>query len=420
MRRALLALALLAAAGCVDNVPLADKGKVNSLKVVLHSPDPSMLGTPSAPVDVQSATFDVFALDELGQPVTADLDVRLFLSFGGVKTGIVNACGDSAPDATPIEVIHLAGGQILNHTVMLPDAFGPSALWFDEPTTHATGASPTIYFRNPYIAEIQTPQDLNAPNASFCSNFNGRFITVDHPQMPTGQLVVSSVYINAFVATDTSSGSYGAFNNMFVYSFGAPPPDIVPGRVLKDFSGNISKFVGFTELNFPLFDADDQAPIATLPPPLVLAFADLSNLPKMLGAAAGVVTYTGTECNPLPPNPNNDPNIQSVDDQWLKYSSFVVDGDGTCDSFTNFAVQLPSKTLGSFDPLKNVGKSITVTGMLRNNSGQNPALDGNGNKIACSASAPCAKGTCMGGYCYKGAFNFWTISPRSPADVTVQ
>jgi hypothetical protein len=266
---------------------------------------------------------------------------------------------------------------------------------------------------------VQTPPDLTAANASFCSNFNGRYITVNQAQ-PGGQLVVSSVFINAFVATDTSSGNYGAFNNMFVYSFGAPPGDIVPGRVLKDFSGNVSKFVGFTELNFPLFDQDDQAPLATLPPPLQLAFADLSNVPKLLGAAAGVVQYTGTECNPLPPNPNHDPTIQSTDDQWLKYNGFVVDGDGTCDSFTNFAIQLPSKVLGTFDPLQNVGKTLTVVGMLRNNSGQNPELDGSGQKIACSATAPCSKGTCMAGYCYKGAFNFWTLNPRSPADVTVQ
>jgi hypothetical protein len=58
--------------------------------------------------------------------------------------------------------------------------------------------------------------------------------------------------------------------------------------------------------------------------------------------------------------------------------------------------------------------------MLRNNSGQNPELDANGQKIACSATAPCSKGTCMAGYCYKGSFNFWTLNPRSPADITVQ
>jgi hypothetical protein len=419
VRKTAMLAALLCAGACVDHVPSPRAGLLNSLRVVLHSPDPSMLGSPTAPVDVQTATFDVFALDELGQPVAGDFDVRLFLSFGGVKTGTVSACGDAAPDATPIEVIHLTGGQLLNHTVTLPEAFGPSALWLDEPTTHATGASPTIFFRNPFISDVQTPPDLTAANASFCSNFNGRYVTVDQAKTG-GQLVVSSVFINAFVATDTSAGNYGAFNNMFVYSFGAPPGDIVPGRVLKDFSGNVSKFVGFTELNFPLFDQDDQAPLATLPPPLQLAFADLSNVPKLLGAAAGVVQYTGTECNPLPPNPNHDPTIQSTDDQWLKYNGFVVDGDGTCDSFTNFAIQLPSKVLGTFDPLQNVGKTLTVVGMLRNNSGQNPELDGSGQKIACSATAPCSKGTCMAGYCFKGSFNFWTLNPRSPADVTVQ
>ncbi len=50
------------------------------------------------------------------------------------------------------------------------------------------------------------------------------------------------------------------------------------------------------------------------------------------------------------------------------------------------AIELPAKILGSFDPLMNVGATATFTGMLRNNSGQNPYLDANGNTLACSTT----------------------------------
>ena len=57
--------------------------------------------------------------------------------------------------------------------------------------------------------------------------------------------------------------------------------------------------------------------------------------------------------------------------------------------------------------------------MLRNNSGQNPYLDANGNAISCSDTVPCAKGSCITGTCYKNAFNFWTIDPRRQEDIVV-
>src|SRR5262249_55116685 len=153
-----------------------------------------------------------------------------------------------------------------------------------EPVSHATGASPIIYFRNPLIAEVQTPADVTAINATFCSPFSGKFLTFDQAS-PGGQLVVTSVFSNAFSVTDTGLPGYH-YNSIYLFAFGKPPDDIVPGRVIKKFSGNFSKFVGFTELNFPLFTADDQAPLATVPDPVVLAYADLGNTDKLLGADA--------------------------------------------------------------------------------------------------------------------------------------
>ncbi|MGZ6950313.1 MAG: hypothetical protein ACXVJY_19760 [Ilumatobacteraceae bacterium] len=416
MKRAVVLFALMA--GCVDDHPSPNAGQVSSLLLTLRQPADT--GTPMTPVMAQTATFDLTAVDEKGAAITHDLDVNLFLSFGGVKTGASGMCGSDDSGSLPVETIHLTGGQVLGHTVTLPQAFGATTLWIDDPASHATGASPTIYFRNPFVADIQTPPDVNAMNATFCSPFNGKFIIVDKPALPNGQLVVSSVFGNAFAVTDTSYGSWDKFNSMYVFSFGKPPTYIVAGKVLNSFSGNVSKFLGFTELNFPLFDAtDDTVPLAQLPPPAVVTQPDLSNIPKLIALDAGVVSFTGKQCDPSPDNPSMDANIQKTIDQWNKFNEFVLDADTSCSALTNYAIQLPSKVFGTYDPLQSAGKMVTVVGMLRNNSGQNPVLDANNQPISCDASTPCTKGTCVEGQCVKNPFNFWTINPRTPTDIVV-
>jgi hypothetical protein len=402
-----LAIALLCA-GCTDQQASPNAGQVNS--IILTLKQPADTGTPASPVTSLDTTFDLHAVDDQGQAITHDVDVTLFLSFGGVKTGAVGACGvDSG--AVPIEQIHMPGGVLLNHSVTIPQAYGATTLWIDEPISGSTGASPTIYYRNPFVADVQTPPDINAANASFCTPFNGKFIIIDKPAMPSGQLVVSSVFGDSFVVTDTSYAGYDQFNSMYLYAFGKPPDYIVPGKVLNSFSGNVSKFVGFTELNFPLFDATDQTvPLATLPPPAVLMQADQANLAKLIALDAGVVTFTGKQCDIMT-------NLSS----WQKYNQLVLDQDGTCSALTNFATELPSKVFGTWDPTTTANMMVTVTGMLRNNSGQNPVLDANNMPISCDPNTnPCAKGSCVEGQCLKGAFNFWTIDPRTPDDVVIQ
>jgi hypothetical protein len=400
---------LLVVASCTEQKASPTAHLLTTLDVQLIDPPATGLGSPMAPVDVKQATFNVIAHDEEGNVVPNDVDVDVFISFGGVKTGANSACGADESGTQPIEKVTLKAGTLMNHTVQLPLAFGSTSIWIDEPASGATGASPTIYFRNAFVDEAQTPADLTATNATFCSPFNGKFLIFDHARS-SGQLVVGAVYGDAFTITDTGVAP-GQFNSMYVYAFGKPPPEIVEGRVITSFSGNYSKFVGFTELNFPLFTvADDTVPLATVPPPVPLTFADIGNTAKMLGASASVVSYTGTICDPQAAA-----NLAS----WEKYNQFVLDNDGMCDSFSNVAVELPAKVLGSFDPLKVVNQTATITGMLRNNSGQNPYLDANGNAVSCSDTVACAKGTCITGTCYKNAFNFWTIDPRRQEDIVI-
>jgi hypothetical protein len=400
---------MVMAAGCTDQQASPTANLLTTLEVQLLDPPPNGLGSPMNPVNVAKATFNVIARDEQGNVIPKDVDVDIFISFGGVKTGANAQCGADESGNLPIETITLKAGMLMNHSVTLPLAFGSTSIWIDEPKSGATGASPTIYFRNAFLDEAQTPPDVMAPNATFCSPFNGKFLIFDHAR-GSGQLVVTSVFSNAFAVTDTGVAP-GTFNSMYLFAFGKPPPEIVEGRIITSFSGNYSKFVGFTELNFPLFSvADSTVPLATVPPPVVIAPGDITNIPKMLGASASVVTHTGTICDP-----QSAANLAG----WQKYNQFVLDNNGMCDAFSNIAIELPSKVMGSFDPLKVVGATATITGMLRNNSGQNAYLDANGNEISCSATVPCAKGSCITGTCYKNPFNFWTIDPRRQEDVVL-
>jgi hypothetical protein len=405
-------------AACTDNRSSPTAGQISGLELEMISPPATALGTPGSPVATQHVIFNVTARQESGQVYSDNLDADVFISFGGVKTGTETACGVDASGVKPISTIHLIAGRALAQEIDLPQAFGATSIWLEENRSHATGASPTIYFRNPLITDVQTPPDMNAANATFCTPFDRKFVVVDQAT-GSGKLVVTSVFIDSFAITDTGASS---FNSIYIYAFGKPPSYIVPGRVVQSFSGNVSKFVGFTELNFPLFTADADTALEPLPAPTVLQQSWLTMRDELspLAAAAGPVVFTAPICDPDPPNPTNDINIQKTKDSWRKYNQFVLNGDGTCSALSNFAAELPAKTLGSFDPLANVGKTVTVTGMLRNNSGQNPILDINGMAISCDDHTQCLTGTCVQGQCKKGVFNFWTIDPRTPADVVIQ
>jgi hypothetical protein len=402
--RALVLSSLLA--GCVTNQPSPTAGQINSLELKLIDPPPTALGSEKNPVMAQQVTIDVIARDDQGQQFPVDADVEVYISFGGVKSGDTAGC-DFSKTIKPITVLKLQGGAVRNQVIQLPAAFGPTTVWLDEPKSHAAGASPTIFFRHPRIPDVTTPPDLAAANATFCTPFNRKYVQITEGSNG-GKLVVSSVFGNAFAVTDTGVST---FNSIYVFSFGRPPSYIVRGRVLDEVTGNLSKFIGFTELNFPLFRGNSEINPNILPAPVPLAAADINNIPKILGQVASEVSWTGLICDPLAP---------ASLEQWLKFNTFIADQAGTCDSFTNLSVQLPAKVVGTFDPLQNIGKPVKFVGMLRNSSGQNPVTDVNGNMVACDAATPCVTGTCVEAFCRRGAFNFWTVNVRGSSDIAVQ
>jgi hypothetical protein len=407
-----LIVCLLAGAtlgGCVQHRASPTDGLVSNISLDLLAP---LGSTPEAPNQARQATFNLTLWGDDGLPFPGDAIVDVYISFSGTRTGTEVACGERS-DA-PIETLTIRGGRLENHDITLPSAFGATSLWAVERGSNVVGASNKIYFPNPTIPDIATPPDPNAINATFCTNFEKKFVRVDRAT-GSGDLLVDSVFGNAVTVTDTGATEY---RSLYLFTFGRPSSKLVPGRHVRFFNGNISKFVGFTEVNFPVVEADlDREPEPSkLPAPVKLAQADIANLKKLNGLVASVVEVSGKVCPLLPPNPNNDPNVQSTIDQWLKYNTFIL-GNFSCDSFTEFAVALPAKVVGGFDPANMIGQPAVIRGMLKNSSGQNPVRDEAGNTIACSPETPCTSGTCTFGICKRMPYNFWTVTVRGPEDV---
>jgi len=404
-------LLLAFAAGCIDQRSSPTEGLVTTLELQLLAPQ---AGSPEAPNTVREATFNLLAKGDDGGPYPGDATVDIYISYGGVRTGTEVQCG--AKSDAPIESLTVRG-RLDNHEITLPVAYGTTALWAVERGSHVVGASQPIYFPNPTIPNIQTPPDEAAPNATFCTNFEKKFVRVDHAT-GSGELLVDSVFGNAITITDTGATDY---RSLYLFTFGRPSSRLVPGRRVHFFTGNISKFIGFTEVNFPCIEADleSEPDPSKLPPPIPLTVAERSSgSPKLLKAVSSVVEVTGKIC-PIPTsNPNNDELVQREIDSWVKFNTFNI-GTLVCDSFNTYSVQLPAKKVGTFDPTVMAGQDVTVRGMLKNSSGQNSQLTDDGFTISCNADSDCplSSNTCINNICKRGPFNFWTITARGSEDL---
>lgn len=396
--------------GCVDKQISPTFGQVTTLKLDLLSPEP---GSPAMPNTSRDTTFNLTAYDDIGEPYGGDATIDMYLSYGGVRTGQVLDCGSMSE--APIESIPMRGGKLENHHTTLPEAYGTTALWAVERGSNVVGSSNPIYFPNPTIPNIQTPPDPASPNATFCTSFEDKFVRVDHAT-GSGKLLVDSVFGGAITVTDTGATDY---RSIYIFTFGKPASYLVPGKPVRYFTGNISKFVGFTELNFPTIEASvDDAPMPQLlPKPIPLSKGDITNLQKLNAAAASVVEISGKVCPVNPPNPNQDSTIQNTIDQWVKYNTFVLAQVECGDAFGEYSVALPAKVVGTFDPTKLLAQPATIRGMLKNSSGQNEVTDARGNPIKCDPQTVCASGTCVNGLCMKKPYNFWTVVVRGPEDV---
>lgn len=359
---ALVCLAIcLAAAGCEEtHDPITG---TQSLRVELLSPaDP---GSNEDRLDdgQRQVTLKVSALDE-----NADIDE----SFSADVDIYVHFLGGLTPDlgTEPLDSLHLENGTSGEVTLELPPVFGPTFLWIehtrgDDPT-FATGTSPTLWYRDPFLVDVSRPEDEMALDALESSPLEEKQINVSASQYGArGRMVVTGVYAQGYTLSDAECADAdgtppcvtGDYDHVFVFSFNRPRGEdgsaIAVGDVVERLTGAVGEFNGLTEVNFPQsFMAEGEGDPAMVPEPFVLQPEWLTDTIMMERVEEALVAVDGIEICPL-------------DDDYDTYAQWKLKLGGTCEDGDVINV-ITRGQVNDFDPAAYVGMEMPrVVGTLR-------------------------------------------------------
>lgn len=406
------AMVLLALAGCVEHK--AGLTGTQSLGVELVAPvDPGDMAH-RLPDTLRTVTVNVTAYDAaFAVDSTFDRAVQVYAQFLGTLTPTPTLDSLTGKVGTPLATLHLSAGKVMNQTITLPAVVGPTNLWIEDgpeadadgnidPSyhpTYATGASPTLWFRDPVIADIQTPISETALDALTASPLANKQISVNSSRYgDVGRLVVTSVFAQGYTVSDVkcsdASGappcSAAAYDHIEVFSFSAPADQngklLKQGQVIDGFSGGISEFDGLTEIGFPVtFASNDAVTPDREPTPVKFD-------PAWFGPLSDPNGRINFERNEAAPIEIDNAKVCMLDDDFTTFGQWKLDPSGVggdCSNNSNVLNVITAGVIASLDPATLVDKVIPrVVGVVR----------------------PVEIGT----------FNVWIIYPRSAADVTLQ
>jgi hypothetical protein len=379
-------LFLLVLASCVETRdPVMG---TQSLKIELVSPSPGSLEQRLADTD-RTIVVNVRALDVNGQ-VDASFNnpVRVYVNFLGTLTPYL--------DSAPLETIPMSAGVAMSQTIMLPPVFGPATLWFDDAgamePTYVTGASPTLWYRDPYILDIQKPADEAALDALQKSPLEQKQVSVRSSRHgANGRMVVTSVFAQGYTVTDLNCAAGGAppctaadYDHKMVFSFSAARDErgrvIREGQVIDGFAGGVSEFNGLTEIGFPqTFVSADTVDVNPARLPAPVAFD-----------ATWFTMRINFERNEAAPITVNGAKVCDLDKEYETYKQWKLDPSGMGGNCAGRnVINVITSGVVATDPATLVGRTLpAVTGVLR------PVNI--------------------------GSFNVWIIYPRSNADLVLQ
>jgi hypothetical protein len=356
MKRALIFMCMLA--GCVDTLPPIEE--VTSLRVELTMPTDPGTKANRLPDTVTSAQIVVTALDAHGNQAALDGPVKVYAQFLGTVSPIRGT--------TPLATVMLSGGVSAPTTVNLPRVYGPTTLWVEddrEGGTYETGASPQLWFRDPYISDIVTPRDENALDALENSPLENKQVTVSASRYgANGRLVVQQRGPQGYWVADvmcadangTPPCQGGDYDYLNIFSFSAPRDEmrrpISAGMFIDGFAGGVSEFNGLTEIGFPQSFITEASPItenlARLPTPKLFDVSWLSN----------VIMFERNESNRVQVNGGI---VCELDADYDTYKQWKLDVGRGCGSPINVISGLGS----TFNPADHVGMAVTsVIGVL--------------------------------------------------------
>jgi hypothetical protein len=381
MKRIVCLLSLgVIVAGCVEERD-AITG-TQSIQIDLVSPASGGDINTRLPDTARAVTVNLTALDADAQvDASFDQTIRVYAQFLGTLT--------PALEDMPLVSIPMSNGMAMNAQITLPDSvLGQTTLWFDNGSglgpdyEHGavTGISPTLWYRDPFVADIQTPRDEMAVDALSVTPLTDKQITVDESRYGAdGRLVVTSVFAQGYTLSDVSCGPGGAppctaaaYDHAMVFTFSAARDEegrpLEVGDVVRRFNGGVSEFNGLTEIGFPRTFVKDEDHMtlehdpARLPAPVLFDTSWFGPLSSSTGRInferneAGAIEIRGGKVCDVASDPN-----------YATYKQWKLDpagASGTCGS--NTISLITAGTDFTTDPLTLAGRILPrVVGIVR-------------------------------------------------------
>jgi hypothetical protein len=406
---AIAAGSLAVAAACVDERGL-DLAGTQSLAIEL-------VDTPTGSIDrrlgdgERAIRFHLRARDASGAvDPSFNRAVRVYAQFLGTLT--------PALGQAPLATIQVVGGVAMDQQLTLPPSvLGPTTLWVDDGEgigpayVHGriAGASATLWYRDPFIRDLQTPRSETALDALSSTPLQDKQVSVRASRHgASGRLVVTSVFSQGYTVSDVRCEpdvggprcTAEAYDHMLVFTFSAARGSdghvLERGEVITGFAGGLTEFNGLTEIGFPqtftppFTDADgdgrNDAVVPGLEPPPALLD------PEWFGPLSSSTGRINFERNEAAPIEIRGARFCALDRDYTTFKQWKLDvgGDGLgCGSKPTIVNVITAGVSTAFNPETAVpGTRLSrVVGVVRPVS--------------------------------IGSFNVWIIYPRSAADVTL-
>ena len=363
---------------------------------------------------VKDAEGNVYTTNEDGTPFNQT--VRVYAQFLGTLT----------PDlrAQPLVSVNLVAGVATGAMVNLPVAYGATTLWIDNGVDVGpdyqfgalTGTSPTLWYRDPFVADLQRPRDETAVDALSLTPLSDKQVRVATSRYGArGALVVTSTFAQGYTVSDMQCATGGpmptppcttnhgplagqqddGYDHVMVFTFSAPRDQfgrpLVEGTVIESFNGGLTEFNGLTEVGFPrtfIHDPDPATPDvrpepyvnrALLPAPELFDVSwfgalDNSMACKDMGVCTGRIHFERNEAGPIE---IRNAKVCPIDDDpegvYARFKQWTIDPNpgGMCDQSSSAARGklinlITAGTDFTTDPHTLVGQTIDkIVGIVR-------------------------------------------------------
>lgn len=402
-------LLLVLAASCTEHRDHGMEGP-QSIQVTLLAPeDPGAIDRRLSSTQ-RTVVVDLAVLDADGEVYTSfTKPVRVYTQFLGTLTPPL--------EQLPPTLVPITDGVARGVTIPLPaQVFGPTTLWIDDGEgtgaeyVHGkiAGATPTLWFADPFIADLQRPRDEMGLDALSRTPLQDKQIAVRGSRYGArGRLIVTSVFAQGYTVSDVQCADAAGsppcvaqdYDHVMVFSFSAPRGSdghvLVEGEAIDGFAGGLTEFNGLTEIGFPQTfspaykddnsdGVNDAVDRARLPAPALLSPAWFGALSVPTGRInferneAGAIEIQGGVVCPL-------------DQDYETYKQWKLDpagvGGDNCQG-GNLINVITAGVVTSIDPAALVGQKLPkVVGILRPVS--------------------------------IGSFNVWIIYPRAASDLVL-